>query len=132
MVGMTQKELKSLVLKIFLVQYIDWWSKSPTSLRFYIFNRCRNTCNHKYKTSTNVLAVTLSAYDNAKSFQQLKSGFKRKINWHNYQSKAIIQAQNQHLDYLINPSFQGINRCFVLSFENNVDRTENAGYFFRK
>ena len=31
-----------------------------------------------------------------------------------------MQAQNQYLDFLIDPSFQGVNRLLVLSFEDNV------------
>ena len=31
-----------------------------------------------------------------------------------------MQAQNQYLDFLINPSFQGVNKFLVLSFEHNV------------
>ena len=64
--------------------------------------------------------------------QQLKTGAKRTINWNKYQSKVKIQAQNQHLNYLIGPSLQGINRLFVLSFENNNDRKGHTGYFFPK
>ena len=37
-----------------------------------------------------VPVVTLSTQDNAKFLQQLKSGFKRTINWNNYQSKKSI------------------------------------------
>ena len=33
-----------------------------------------------------VLVVTLSTQDNAKLLQQLKSGFKRTINWNKYES----------------------------------------------
>ena len=47
--------------------------------------------------------------------QQLKTGFKRAINWNNYQSEVLIERQNQYLDYLIEPIFQGVNRLFVLS-----------------
>ena len=55
--------------------------------------------------------------------QQLKLGFKRAINWGKYQSKVAIQAPNPYLDYLIDQkSFQGVNRLFILSFENNTDR----------
>ena len=32
-------------------------------------------------------------------------------------------AQNRSLNHLINPIFQGVNRLFVLSFENESDRT---------
>ena len=34
--------------------------------------------------------VTLSTRDNAKLLQQLKSGFKRTINWNKYQSKVVV------------------------------------------
>ena len=66
------------------------------------------------------LVVTLSTQDNAKLLQQLRSGFKRTIDWNKYQSEAAIQARNPYLDLLIDPSFQGENRLFVLSLENNT------------
>ena len=53
--------------------------------------------------------VTLSIQDNAKLLQQLKSGFRRTINWSKYQSKVSIQAPKPYLNYLIDPSFQGVN-----------------------
>ena len=40
-----------------------------------------------------------------------------------------MQAQNQHLDHLIGPSFQAVNRIFVLSFEDNSHRTSYNQYF---
>ena len=39
--------------------------------------------------------VNLSTQDNAKSLQQLKSGFKRIINWNKYLSKPEIIQSNQ-------------------------------------
>ena len=48
-----------------------------------------------------VPVVTSSTQDNAKLLEQLKSGFKKTINWNKYQSKTTTQAQKQHLDYLI-------------------------------
>ena len=55
--------------------------------------------------------VTLSTQDNAKLLQQLKVGFKCTINWNKCRSKTTIQnAPNQYLDYLIETSFQGVNR----------------------
>ena len=65
-----------------------------------------------------VPVVTLSTQDNAKLLQKLKSGFKRTINWNKYESSVKTFVQNRYLNYLINPSFQGVNRLFVLSFEN--------------
>ena len=77
-------------------------------------------------TKLYVPVVTLSTQDNAKLFQQLKSGFKRTINWNKYESSIKTFAQNRYLNYLINPSFQGVNRLFVLSFENENDRTSHS------
>ena len=65
-----------------------------------------------------VLVVILSPQDNAKLLEQLKSGFKRTINWNKYQEKVSTEGQNKFLDYLIDPSFQGVNRLLVLLFEN--------------
>ena len=36
---------------------------------------------------------------------------------------------NPYLDFLIDPIFQGVNRLFVLSFENKEDRTVQTKYF---
>ena len=38
-------------------------------------------------------------------------------------------AQNANLNHLVEPSFQGINRLFVLAFENDDQRTSNKGYY---
>ena len=62
--------------------------------------------------------------------QQLKPGFNYNINRIKYQSKGPRQAQNQYLDCLINPSFQGVNKFFVLSFKNKAQRTIQTRYFF--
>ena len=40
--------------------------------------------------------------------QHLKSGFKRTINWNKYESSVKTFAQNRYLNYLNNPSFQGV------------------------
>ena len=59
----------------------------------------------------------------------MKSGFKRTINWNKYQLKVRIQAPNSYLDYLIDLSYQGVNRLFVLPFENTTDRTVQRKYY---
>ena len=81
------------------------------------------------ETKLIVPVVTLSSEENAKLLSNLKSGFKRKVYWNEYLSKVTTQTQNQYLDYLIDPSFQGANRLFVLAFENNAHRTRHTGYF---
>ena len=76
-----------------------------------------------------VPVVTLSTQENTKFPQQLKSGFKRVINWNKYLSKPELLAQNPNLNHLVEPSFQGVNRLFVLAFENDDDRTSDDKYY---
>ena len=83
-------------------------------------------------TKLYVLIVTLPTQDNAKLFEQLKSGSKRATNWNKYKSKVSIEKPNENLDSLIDPTFQGVNRLFVLSFKNNTHRTRHAWYFLYK
>ena len=70
-------------------------------------------------TDTKLLlpVATLSTEDNEKPLEQLKSGFKRTINWNKYRPKISPERQNQYLDFLIDSSFQRVNRLFVLSLE---------------
>ena len=76
-------------------------------------------------TKLYVPVVTLSTQENTKFFQQLKSGFKRVINWNKYLSKPELLAQNPNLNHLVEPSFQGVDRSFILAFENDDDRTSD-------
>ena len=73
--------------------------------------------------------MTLSIQENTKSLQQLKSGFKRVINWNKYLSKPELLAQNPNLNHLVELSFQGVIRLFVLAFENDAQRTSHSGYY---
>ena len=80
-------------------------------------------------TKLYVPVVTLSQQDNAKLLEQLQPGFKRVINWNKYLSKPKLLAQNPNLNHLVEPSFQGVNRLFVLAFENDAQRTSSKGYY---
>ena len=68
------------------------------------------------ETNLYVPVVTLSTQDNAKLLPQLKSGFKRTISRSKYLSKPELLTQNANLNHLIEPSFQGVNKLFVLAF----------------
>ena len=81
------------------------------------------------ETNLYVPVVTLSTQDNEKLLPQLKSGFKRKISWNKYLAKPELLARDQNLNYLIEPSFQGVKRLFVLAFENDKQRTSNKRYY---
>ena len=80
-------------------------------------------------TKLYVPVVTLSTQENTKFLQQVKSGFKRVINWNKYLSKPELLAQNPNLNHLIEPSFEGVNRLFVLAFENDDHRTIHDQYY---
>ena len=81
------------------------------------------------ETKLYVPVVTLSTQDNAKFLPQLKSGFKRTINWNKYLAKPELLAQNPNLNHMIEPSFQGVNRLFVSAFENHAQRASNKRYY---
>ena len=84
------------------------------------------------ETKLYVPIVTLSTQDNAKLLQQLKSGFKKTISWNKYQLSIKTSAQDRYFNHLVDPSFQGLNRFFVLSFENENDRTSHSTYYLPK
>ena len=84
-------------------------------------------CNSCYKIICP--SSNLSTQDNAKLLQQLKSSFKRVVNWNKYLSKPELLAQKPNLNHLIEPSFQGINRVFIQAYENDTERTSSKGYY---
>ena len=46
-----------------------------------------------------VPVVLLSTKDNVKLLEQLKSGFKRIINWNKYEPKVTAEQRNRYLDF---------------------------------
>ena len=81
------------------------------------------------ETNLYVPVVTLSTQDNSKLLPKLKNCFKRTITWNKYLAKPELLARNANLNHLIEPSFQGVNRLFVLAFENDAQRTSNKRYY---
>ena len=51
------------------------------------------------------------------------------MNWNKYLSKLELLRRNPNLNHLVESSFQGVNRFFVLAFENNTQRTSAKGYY---
>ena len=84
------------------------------------------------ETKLYVSVVTLSTQDIAKLLKQLRSSFKRIINWNKYESSPKKYAQNRYLNHLINPSLQGVNKLFVLSFENEDQRKSQENHYLPK
>ena len=60
-------------------------------------------------TKLYVPVVVLSTQDNSKLLQQLR--------------------RNPNLNHLVESSLQGVNRIFVLAFENDTQRTSAKGYY---
>ena len=79
-----------------------------------------------------VLVVTLSTENDNKISEQLKTGFKRTITWKKYRLEMSNQTKNNNLNYLIDPTLTNVNRLFVLSFENETDRTSFSKYYVPK
>ena len=97
--------------------------------KYVLINDIKATAFAITNTKLYVPVVTLSTQDNAKLLQQFKSSFKRTINRKKYQSKVAMQGPNPYLDQLIDPSFQEVNKIFVLSFENTADWTVHTKYY---
>ena len=109
------------------VNLISTWSSSCVLISTAIQNQ--NATFAITDTKLYVPLVTLSTQGNTKFLQQLKSGFKRVISWNKYLSTPELLAQNPNLNHLVEPSFQGVNRLFVLAFENDDDRASDDRYY---
>ena len=92
--------------------------ESPTNVTFTI-TKCKPY----------VPVVTLSAENENRLFEILKSGFKGTVKWNKYMSYISNQAKNNNLNYLIDPTFEKVNRLFVLPFENEDDRRSYYKYY---
>ena len=79
-----------------------------------------------------VPVVTLSAENDNKLLEQLKTGLKRTIKWNKYRSEIFNQTKNNTLNHLIDPRFTNVNRLFALSFENETGRTSFSEYYAPK
>ena len=82
-----------------------------------------------HDTKLYVSVITSSTKENIKLLKQLESGFKRTINWNKYLAKTTNQARKSYLDYIIDPSFQGANRLFVLFFKDDDGRESRKQYY---
>ena len=79
-----------------------------------------------------VPVVTLSAENDNKLLEQLKTGFKRTIKWNKYRSEMSNQTKSNNLNYLIDQTFTNVNRLFVLTFEIEDDRIYFSKYYVTK
>ena len=68
-----------------------------------------------------VPVVTRNTNDNKKLCDFLSKGFKRSVFWNEYKSKSETQAEDNNLKrILLDSSFQGVNRMFVLAYNGET------------
>ena len=80
----------------------------------------------------------MSTKDSANLTKQLNEGFKRSVYWNSYETKpAKVIEQGKNIYELLNASFQGVKRLFVLAYViaagDNADQEagikDNKEYF---
>ena len=69
------------------------------------------------------------ADDDNNLLQQLKVEFKKTVKWNKCRSEMTSQTKNNNLNYLIDPTFDKVNRLFALSFESEDDRLSYLKYY---
>ena len=80
-------------------------------------------------TKLYVPVVTLSKEDNKDFIEQQNKGFQRSIYWNEYKTKEINENADANVFKYINldPSFQGVNRLFVMAYNRvNGQPTRNG------
>ena len=80
-------------------------------------------------TKLYISVATLSAENDNKLLEQLKTRFKRTIKWNKYRSEMSNQDKTDNLNYLVDPKFTKVNRLFVLLFKNEYDRKSYFKYY---
>ena len=70
--------------------------------------------------------VTLSKEDNKDFIEQQNKGFQRSIYWNEYKTKEQNEdAANNVFKYInLDPSFQGVNRLFVMAYLRSGDNSD--------
>ena len=78
-------------------------------------------------TKLYVPVVTLSKEDNKDFIEQQNKGFQRSIYWNEYKTKS--QTENAHANVFkyinLDPSFQGVNRLFVMAYNRLTAANDN-------
>ena len=77
-------------------------------------------------TKMYVPVVTLSKEDNKNFIEQQNKGFQRSIYWNEYKTKEQEEDANaNNFKYIaLDPSFQGVNRLFVMTY-NKLDQAND-------
>ena len=78
-----------------------------------------------------VPVVTLSKEDNKDFIEQQNKGFQRSIYWNEYKTKGQDKDANANEFKYINldPSFQGVNRLFVMAYNRENVITDGRNFY---
>ena len=78
-------------------------------------------------TKLYVPVVTLSKEDNKDFIKQQNKGFQRSIYWNEYKTKEQTENTDANIFKYINldPSFQGVNRLFVMAYNRLADANDH-------
>ena len=75
-----------------------------------------------------VPVVTLSKEDNKDFIEQQNKGFQRSIYWNEYKTKELVieDANANNFKYIdLDPSFQGVNKLFVMAYNKLAAANDN-------
>ena len=74
-------------------------------------------------------AVTLSKEDNKDFIEQQNKGFQRSIYWNEHKTKELTEdADANAAKYItLDPSFQGVNRLFVMAYNRTAEQPTRNG-----
>ena len=76
-----------------------------------------------------VPVVTLQTEYQNQLYKELKTGISIDFSWSKYRSQMINQTATNNLNFLITPTFNNVNRLFVLAFQNGEDRRSFSKYY---
>ena len=87
-------------------------------IEYYILSSAGNSAKFAITNAKlHVPIVTLSTKDSTNLTKQLNEGFKRFVYWNSYETKpAKVIEKGKNIDELLNASFQGVKRLFVLVY----------------
>ena len=76
-----------------------------------------------------VPVLTLHAKYQNQLYKELTTGITIDFKWSKYRSQMINETATNNLNFLIDPTFNNVNRLFVLAFPNEEDRRSFSNYY---
>ena len=124
------RSLEILLINCKIKLNLTWKKECVLSIDDDAANAANNPVFIINDTKLYVPDITLSKEDNKDFIDQQNKGFQRSIYWNEYKTKEQNEnADNNVFKYInLDPSFQGVNRLFVMAFsrENNNQPTRNG------